>query len=107
MFYKLLITILALGLTAAALLVIRQQRIDHAHAMAQSHQRLVEHETQLWRLRAEVVSQCRPEDVREAIERSDVLWNAIPQRPQIQQPEPASYVDGDAAMIQSNSLAGG
>lgn len=81
MFAKLLITIFSLGLIAAALLVIRQQRIDIAHDMAKTHQRIVEQESQLWRLRAEVVRRCRPEDVRAALERSGLVWQTIPQNP--------------------------
>ena len=81
MFLKLLTTILGLGLIAAALLVIRQQRIDIAHDMALTHQRIIEQEARLWRLRAEVVRRCRPEDVRAALERSGLTWQTIPLQP--------------------------
>lgn len=81
MFAKLLITILSLGLVAAALLVVRQQRIDIAHDMAALHERIVDQEAQLWRLRAEVVRRCRPEDVRAALEHSGLVWQTIPNQP--------------------------
>lgn len=81
MFYKLLAITLGFGLTAAMLLVIRQQRIDIAHEMARTHQRLIEYQTQLWRLRADVVRRCRPEDVREAVEQSEHTWQQMPLPP--------------------------
>lgn len=87
MFYKLLVIIVALGITAAVLLVTRQQRIDVAHDMAVTHQRLVEHETKLWRMRAEVVRRCRPEDVRRAIEESATTWSPISNHPAPETPD--------------------
>lgn len=86
MFYKLLTIIVALGLIGVVLLVTRQQRIDAAHDMADTHRRLIEHETKLWRMRAEVVRRCRPEDIRSALEQSDISWQPISNRPAPQTP---------------------
>lgn len=107
MFAKLFITILALGCIAAVLLVLRQQRIDLAHEMAESHQRLVEQETEVWRLRAEVVSRCRPEDIRRAVEQSDQTWTDIPQRPAPTEPTASSVAGGNDSNAIRQQLAGG
>ena len=81
MFGKIVFIILALGATACALLVIRQQRIELAHEMSQVHQRLIEHEQTEWRMRSEIASRTRPDHIREAIERTEVAWKSMELRP--------------------------
>jgi len=78
MFGKLLLIILTAGGTAAGLLVIRQDRIETAHRMAQAHARILEHERALWQLRAEIAASCRPAAVREMIAPLPDSWQAVP-----------------------------
>jgi hypothetical protein len=78
MFAKLLLIITAVGATACALLVIRQQRIDTFHEMSQIHQRLLGHERTLWQLRTEIAQRCRPTQVRLVMNRMNVNWVPIP-----------------------------
>lgn len=57
---KLAVLIVSLALTAGALLAVRQQRIMAAHEMVRSHQRIVRHEHDLWRLRVEIAQRLAP-----------------------------------------------
>jgi hypothetical protein len=91
---KLLFIIMAAGAIASALLVNRQQRIETFHEMTATHQRLLEHEATLWRLRSEIAGRCRPSEVRSAIDRLKLEWIAIPARPE---PPAAPPVDVPAA----------
>ena len=75
---KLLLIILTAALTAAALLVIRQQRIDTAHRMSIAHQRMVDSQRALWKMQCEIAAQCRPEQVRQMMEQLDEKWTTIP-----------------------------
>lgn len=86
MFAKLLLIILIAGATGGALLVNRQQRIDTAHDIAQSHQRLNRQEQVLWRLRTEIAGRVRPEDVRRRMHELGGVWVAMPDNPAIRRP---------------------
>ncbi len=63
MFAKIAVLILSMGVIAAALLSIRQDRIQAAHALADSQRRLVEHDRTLWRLRLAIASLVTPKQV--------------------------------------------
>lgn len=77
MFAKLLIVILAVAVTGAALLVSRQQRLDAVHEAAQIHRRLNEQRVTLWRMQVLIEERCRPEAIREAIEADGRTWVPI------------------------------
>lgn len=78
MFAKMMLIILALGAAACGLLVNRQHRIDAMHEMSVVHQRLLEHEQTLWRLRGDIAAKTRPERVREMVEGMNLVWSPIP-----------------------------
>jgi hypothetical protein len=78
MFAKLLLVIVAAGAIACMLLVNRQQRIESAHEMSLIHQRLIESERMLWKVRSEIAERCRPRQMREMIARQGGDWTAIP-----------------------------
>ncbi|TVQ53764.1 MAG: hypothetical protein EA377_07415 [Phycisphaerales bacterium] len=88
MFAKLLIIIIVAGCTAATLLVNRQHRIDTAHEIAGLHARIVDHEQNLWRLRQEIASRSRPEDIRRALQSFDRHWVSLPNRSRLREPRP-------------------
>jgi cell division protein FtsL len=81
MFAKLLVIVLAIGLIAAALLMIRQQRLDAVHEMAQIHRRVNEQQTSLWLMRTRIADRCRPDRIREAAQELGVEWRPIPTKP--------------------------
>jgi len=78
MFSKLLVIILAVGVIATALLIIRQQRINTAHETSLTHQQILEHERVLWRLRSEIARRSRPEEIQRMIETLPNGWESIP-----------------------------
>ncbi len=80
MLWKLIVTILALGLAASLLLVDRQQRLDLAAEMSRTHQRMTEHERSLWRLRTDIAFRTRPDMLRGAIDRLDLEWEPLHDR---------------------------
>jgi len=82
MFAKLLIIIVALGGAACVMLVHRQQRVELAHDVARTHQRLLQHERVIWELRTEIASRIRPSDVRALVEQMGVEWVPIPESPE-------------------------
>ncbi len=77
MFAKLLLIILVMGATACALLAIRQQRIETAHESALLHQRLLDGEQVLWKLRSEIAVRCQPDQVRLAMAGLGGSWTPI------------------------------
>ena len=81
MFAKLMLIIVAVGATACALLVIRQQRIDTFHEISLIHHRLLTHERTLWELRGEIAQRCRPSQVRLVMNQLGGNWVPIPTRP--------------------------
>ncbi len=100
MFAKLLIIIVVAGCTAAALLVNRQSRIDTAHEIAGLHARIVDHEQKLWRLRQEIASRSRPEDIRRALQSFDRHWVSLPNRSRLRAPRPEiRLAEGGAFLI--------
>jgi hypothetical protein len=83
MFAKLLIIIVAIGAAACALLVVRQQRVELAHDVAMTHNRLLQHESALWDLRTEIAARVRPGDVRLLVDRMGGEWSPIPASPEL------------------------
>lgn len=81
MFGKLLLIIVVVGAVACALLVIRQQRIDTFHEIAQVHVRLLDHERTLWQMREEIAERCRPSQVRLAMDDLGLEWSPLPATP--------------------------
>ena len=78
MFGKLILVILTAAFTAAALLVLRQERIDTAHEMSTVHRQMLEHERALWELQCEIARLSRPEEIRRLMQRLDGPWAPIP-----------------------------
>jgi len=59
--------IAALALTAAGLLVVRQQRLQAVSDMAQAVERAAEMERQCWRIRIEIAQRIEPDEFEEAL----------------------------------------
>jgi hypothetical protein len=78
MFAKLLLIILSAAVTGIALLVLRHQRIDEAHAMSRAHQRALEQERALWKLRTEIAERCQPAEIRSLVIDDEDAWQSIP-----------------------------
>jgi len=78
MLAKVLAILISAAAIAAALLVNRQQRIDTFHDISSAHQRMIDHQRDLWQLRCEVAHACRPAEVRIAMNQLDMQWAAIP-----------------------------
>jgi len=83
MFAKLLVIILAIGAAACALLVVRQQRVELAHQVAMTHNRLLQHERALWDLRTEIAGRVRPGDVQNLVDQMGGAWSPIPASPEL------------------------
>ncbi len=81
MFAKLLFIITLIGATACILLVNRQQRIETASEIAQTHRRLLNHDQALWAIRNEIASRCTPDEVRAAMSNLQGDWRSIPTAP--------------------------
>ncbi len=81
MFAKLLVIITLIGATACILLVNRQQRIETANEIAQTHRRLLNHDQALWAMRNEIASRCTPDEVRAAMSTFQGDWRSIPSAP--------------------------
>ena len=60
---KLILLIVSGGLTAAALLVVRQQRLQAVYEMTRALDRAAENDQKLWKLRVEIARQITPERV--------------------------------------------
>ncbi|HWB18667.1 MAG TPA: hypothetical protein VG711_00080 [Phycisphaerales bacterium] len=83
MFAKLLVVILSVGVIASALLVIRQQRINTFHDISVIHEKMIDHERVLWKLRNDIANRCRPAEVRMALAQLNESWDPIPARPEL------------------------
>ena len=64
---KLAFLVLCLGLTAASLLSIRQRRILAANEMVRIHQRVVQHDQALRRIRVEIARSLAPDRVQQMV----------------------------------------
>jgi hypothetical protein len=81
MLAKLMIIIVAAGITASALLVARQRQIELVHDMTKVHARVLDHRRALWQLHLDVAQRCRPDRVRDVAERIEIEWIPIPHEP--------------------------
>lgn len=79
MFGKLLLIIIGIALTAIALVVMRQQRIDTHHEIAETYDRLRDHERTLWELKSRIAHATRPEEVERLMMELDEQWATIPE----------------------------
>jgi len=98
MFGKLLLVILIAALTAVALLILRQQRIETAHEMSVVHQQMLEHERVLWELQCEIARLCRPEEVRRLMQSLQEQWTTIPDPTCAEPAEPNTLTLGATAL---------
>ena len=94
MFGKLLLIIVASGLTAAALLVTRQQRIDTAHELSVTHQRMLQLQRSLWKLQSQIAWRCRPEEVKRMMDGLPEQWTAIPDPQSLEEQPPRITLPG-------------
>lgn len=76
LFLKVCIVIAALGAMALGLLSLRQQRYEVSNQIAVAHQRGVEQQRSLWRMRAEVARHSGPSQIRGAINKLKI--DAVP-----------------------------
>lgn len=65
---KLSMLIVALALTAASLLVVRQQRLTTVREMADAAQRAAEFDRKLWRVRVEIAGRITPREIRQMLD---------------------------------------
>ncbi len=70
MFYKVLLLIVCATLIAATLVVIRQQRLEQAHAMTQMHRQIDRDRQKLWVLQADIADHLDPRRLEAAITRT-------------------------------------
>jgi len=75
---KLLLIVVASGLTAAALLVLRHRRIEIAHEMSAVHGRILTSERSLWDLRSRIAERSRPEEIRGLMDGLPQGWTSVP-----------------------------
>lgn len=66
LFLKLAVVALALGAMALGLLSLRQQRYEVSSELSKAHWRILEQERGLWRMRADIARNSRPQDIRQA-----------------------------------------
>jgi hypothetical protein len=95
MFAKLLVIVLAAGAMACCLLTIRQERIEAAHQMWQTHRRMAACQQTLWDLRSQVFRSCRPAQVRRMLASTPGgVWIPIPAKEQGSDPLNALHRGG-------------
>ena len=89
---KLLLIVVACGLTAAALLVLRHRRIEIAHEMSTVHGRILTAERSLWELRSRIAERSRPEEIRGMMDGLPEMWTSVPD-PWAEAPKPPPAPD--------------
>ena len=98
MFGKLLVIIVGIALTAVALVVMRQQRIDTHHEIAETYERLREHERTLWEFKSRIAHASRPDEVVRLMVELDEEWTTIPDAGTVPTaPPPLALTDRDEA----------
>ena len=80
MFAKVVSIVIALGLTACAVLVQRQQRYELAKGISQAHWRILQQERDLLSLREQVARATGPKELRTRVVKLEKDWRAIPYR---------------------------
>ena len=78
MFAKLLAIIATVAVTAAALLVLRHQRLESAHELATIDRDMTRHQYDLWELRAELSERTAPQALQVLLETLPHDWQSIP-----------------------------
>lgn len=63
MLAKLAVLVVCMGLCACALLAARQMRMQAAHELTEARLRVMKHDNDLRRIRAQIASRITPEDV--------------------------------------------
>jgi hypothetical protein len=79
-FAKVVSIVIALGLTACAVLVQRQQRYELAKGISQTHWRILQQERDLLALREQIARATSPTTLRTRVARLERDWRAIPYR---------------------------
>jgi len=79
-FAKVVSIVIALGLTACAVLVQRQQRYELAKGISQTHWRILQQERDLLSLREQIARATSPAALRTRVARLERDWRAIPYR---------------------------
>jgi hypothetical protein len=79
-FAKVVSIVMALGLTACAVLVQRQQRYELAKGISQTHWRILQQERDLLSLREQIARATSPTVLRTRVARLERDWRAIPYR---------------------------
>lgn len=95
-FGKLSILILAVGVTACALLVLRQQRLDAVHELAVAQARIAERDRDLYEIRTRIATRVMPNQVELLAARIaplEPIRFALPQRPGTPEPQAIAKVD--------------
>lgn len=78
MFAKIVAIVVALGVMASGVLVLRQQRYELCRELYRVHWRTVEQRQALWALRAQISRQVTPAEVRMALRDLEAAWDPIP-----------------------------
>lgn len=80
MFAKVATIVLALGITACAVLVQRQQRYEIAKDISRTHWRILQQERDLLSMREQIARSTSPTSLRTRVARLERDWRAIPYR---------------------------
>lgn len=79
MFFKIGALLIAGGVTACALLVMRQSRIQAAHEIARAQLRIRDLDAELWELRPQIAARVAPENVRSFVEDLGTMRGILPE----------------------------
>jgi hypothetical protein len=79
-FAKVVSIVIALGLTACAVLVQRQQRYELAKGISQTHWRVLQQERDMLALREQIARATSPAALRTRVAKLEREWRAIPYR---------------------------
>jgi hypothetical protein len=80
LFAKVVSIVIALGLTACAVLVQRQQRYELAKDISTTHWRILQQERDLLSLREQIARRTGPKELRTRVAKLERDWRAIPYR---------------------------
>ena len=87
MYYKGLLLIICATVIAATLVVLRQQRLEHSHAMTSLHRRMDDARQRVWNLQADIAEHLEPRRLQDAIMRVDLpLETTMPIDQPVSQP---------------------
>lgn len=93
MYAKLFIAVLAITVLGAALLGLRQQRLQTMHEMAELHADMDRARRDTWNLQVEIGEKIEPDRLREAIERNQLVLEPSTRSSDSAEP-PAQFVWG-------------